>query len=152
MEKFIKNWWPLLLIAGWWLWKKNKTKNVHYNANSEEGDLRKFIGKNVVFKFAPGAFPITGVGGMVTGYGIRLQGTDHMNSVDYLRDGDVRKIYGIQSYETYYGPDGGPLDMSKFGISQKIMFSGVSTDADFISVGDGAIGTKLILTELSEPV
>ncbi len=24
MKKFIKDWWPLLLIAGWWLWKRNK--------------------------------------------------------------------------------------------------------------------------------
>ena len=22
MKKFIKDWWPLLLIAGWWLWRR----------------------------------------------------------------------------------------------------------------------------------
>ena len=26
MKKFIKDWWPLLLIAVWWLWKKTKRK------------------------------------------------------------------------------------------------------------------------------
>ena len=26
MKKFIKDWWPLLLIAGWWLWKRNSQK------------------------------------------------------------------------------------------------------------------------------
>lgn len=26
MKKLIKDWWPLLLIAGWWLWKKTRRK------------------------------------------------------------------------------------------------------------------------------
>ena len=27
MKKFIKDWWPLLLVAAWWLWKKTKKSN-----------------------------------------------------------------------------------------------------------------------------
>lgn len=26
MKEFIKNWWPLLLIAGWWLWRIKKNR------------------------------------------------------------------------------------------------------------------------------
>lgn len=33
MKKFIKDWWPLLLIAGWWLWKRCAKKK-----RSPEGD------------------------------------------------------------------------------------------------------------------
>lgn len=30
MKKLIKDWWPLLLIAGWWLWKKTRRKQGLY--------------------------------------------------------------------------------------------------------------------------
>lgn len=31
MKKFIKDWWPLLLFAGWWLWKRKGEKSKSGN-------------------------------------------------------------------------------------------------------------------------
>lgn len=42
-KKFIKDWWPLLLIAGWWLWKKRKEKRVT-NTDETPQEMKKFIG------------------------------------------------------------------------------------------------------------
>lgn len=30
MKKFIKDWWPLLLIAGWWLWNRKQRSGKYY--------------------------------------------------------------------------------------------------------------------------
>lgn len=37
MKKFIKDWWPLLLIAGWWLWKKHEAKANPVNGLTPKG-------------------------------------------------------------------------------------------------------------------
>ena len=36
MKKLIKDWWPLLLIAGWWLWKKAGKANAAQQEPAEE--------------------------------------------------------------------------------------------------------------------
>ena len=37
MKKFIKDWWPLLLIAGWLIWKKRKTVNTAEQTPTRRG-------------------------------------------------------------------------------------------------------------------
>ena len=39
MKKFIKDWWPLLLIAGWWLWKKTSRKKGLLYKGSRDPNL-----------------------------------------------------------------------------------------------------------------
>ncbi len=40
MKKFIKDWWPLLLIAGWLLWKRHeKRKRVLSGQNPSNGQI-----------------------------------------------------------------------------------------------------------------
>lgn len=40
MKKLIKDWWPLLLIAGWWLWKKHGKKQIHAQIRTREEAIR----------------------------------------------------------------------------------------------------------------
>lgn len=39
MKKLIKDWWPLLLIAGWWLWKKRTKPIVKQKAEATQSDV-----------------------------------------------------------------------------------------------------------------
>jgi hypothetical protein len=40
MKKFIEDWWPLLLIAGWLLWKRHeKRKWMQYGQNPSNGQI-----------------------------------------------------------------------------------------------------------------
>lgn len=40
MKKFIKDWWPLLLIAGWLLWKRHeKRKRMLFGQNPSNGQI-----------------------------------------------------------------------------------------------------------------
>ena len=52
MEKFIKNWWPLLLIAGWWLWKRSqKTKQQNNTPTGAHfATTEELLEKNGFFK------------------------------------------------------------------------------------------------------
>ncbi len=40
MKKFIKDWWPILLIAGWWLWKKHRKKQIPTQIRTREEAIR----------------------------------------------------------------------------------------------------------------
>lgn len=40
MKKFIKDWWPLLLIAGLWLWKKHGKKQIPTQIHTREEAIR----------------------------------------------------------------------------------------------------------------
>lgn len=39
MKKLIKDWWPLLLIAGWWVWKKTRRKPGLLYGNNKNGQI-----------------------------------------------------------------------------------------------------------------
>lgn len=34
MKNFIKDWWPLLLIAGWWLWNRKQRSGKYAGSNN----------------------------------------------------------------------------------------------------------------------
>ena len=57
MKKFIKDWWPLLLIAGWWLWKRNSQKK---NAAQGRQEIRT---REEAIRFLKENF--TGISGVV---------------------------------------------------------------------------------------
>lgn len=49
MKKFIKNWWPVLLIAGWWLWKRSKRSSQSQSSSTQPIDINQFQGHQVLF-------------------------------------------------------------------------------------------------------
>ncbi len=50
MKKFIKDWWPLLLIAGWWLWKKKVKKTVFVPKNASDKTIAQRLEDDGWFK------------------------------------------------------------------------------------------------------
>jgi len=60
MKKFIKDWWPLLLIAGWWLWKKHKKGNkilpTGAGLKKYEGHRVKYV-RNENYHYGPEFIP-----------------------------------------------------------------------------------------------
>ena len=152
MKKFIKDWWPLLLIAGWWLWKRRIKPIVKQNTEATQSDdIQRYVGKWVRFNLAPGAYPIyiSGGGGAVSGYGIRNNGLNYLHVEKYVRDGDIRRIAYITSHKDYIGPYGGATNPDDFVLFHKISFA--KDDSDFISVPADNIGKTVFLTIVSNP-
>lgn len=46
MKKLIKDWWPLLLIAGWWIWKKRKEKAAKTTPIRTREEAIRFLKEN----------------------------------------------------------------------------------------------------------
>ena len=158
MKKLIKDWWPLLLIAGWWLWKKTKRNPIvkQKTEATQSDDIQRYVGKWVRFNLAPGAYPIyiSGGGGAVSGYGIRNKGINYLNVEKYVRDGDIRRIAYITSHKDYIGPDyigpiGGAMNPDDIVLFYKISFA--KDNSDFISVPADNIGKSVFLTIVDNP-